>query len=240
MDFMKRVKVFKDITALHSKSKAIMKLQQFKSKEEDSSLLKQAMKRWLAPVDHIRSYYGEEVAIYYEWMNFFLRWMMVPAVLGLTTRVFNTFYFGDTGHSPLNALFSIFISIWAALFAIKWKQHQRSLKILWDNLNRSERNFKQIREAFVGVPKINPVTEQVEPYYPSKERYMRYLESLVVCFVLLMVIFVYLVAMYNITGVITEEGKFHSLFYIEWLADFAKEGAIFDAQTNWVLIPTIA
>jgi anoctamin-10 len=92
----------------------------------------------------------------------------------------------------------------------------------------------------VGVPKINPVTEQIEPYYPTSERYKRYLESMVVCFLLLMVIFVYLVAMYNITGVITAEGKFHSIFYIEWLADFAKEGAIFDAQTNWVLIPTIA
>jgi hypothetical protein len=81
------------------------------------------MKRWLAPVSHIRSYYGEEVAIYYEWMNFFLRWMMIPALLGLVVRVFNTFFFEDTGHSPLNALFSIIISIWAALFAINWKKH---------------------------------------------------------------------------------------------------------------------
>jgi hypothetical protein len=69
---------------------------------------------------------------------------------------------------------------------------------------------------------------------------MRYLESFVVCSVLLFFIFLYLVAAYNITGVITsDDSKWNSIFYIPWLADMAKEGAIFDVESNMAFIPSI-
>lgn len=59
--------------------------------------------------------------------------------------------------------------------------------------------------------------------------------------VFLFLIFVYLVAAYNITGVILEEGgSYHETFYIHWLGDMAKEGAIFDANTNMNIIPSLA
>jgi len=69
------------------------------------------------PVDLIREYYGDEIAIYYEWMNFFLKWMSAPAIIGLIIIAFNLVWF-EPETSPLNALFSIFMSIWAFLFAI--------------------------------------------------------------------------------------------------------------------------
>lgn len=54
----------------------------------------------------------------------------------------------------------------------------------------------------------------------------------------LFIIFIYLIAMYNVTGVIVEE-KWNTIFYIPFLGDLAKEGGLFDAQTNWNLIPSI-
>lgn len=95
------------------------------------------MKNWFVPVNLIREYYGEEVAIYFEWMNFFLKWVFPPAVLGFVSWILNNLFY-DPESSPLNAFFSIVMSIWAALFAINWKKHERSLNITWDNLYKSD------------------------------------------------------------------------------------------------------
>jgi hypothetical protein len=53
------------------------------------------MKGWFVPVEQIRDYYGEEIAIYFEWMNFFLRWMIFPSVIGLGFWILNQFFFED-------------------------------------------------------------------------------------------------------------------------------------------------
>lgn len=57
--------------------------------DPDSTLLKKSMKLWFVPVDLVRDYYGDEIAIYFEWMNFFQRWMVIPAFLGLAFWILN-------------------------------------------------------------------------------------------------------------------------------------------------------
>jgi hypothetical protein len=97
-----------------------------------------ALKQWFVPIDMIREYYGEEIAIYFEWMNFFLQWIAVPAGLGVVIKVCNSIFYEDTSKSPLSAAFSIGMALWASMFAVYWKRHQKSLRILWDNLYSSE------------------------------------------------------------------------------------------------------
>lgn len=88
---------------------------------------------------------------------------------------------------------------------------------------------------------MNPVTERVEPHQPESARRRAYLESFLVSAVTLIIIFIYLIAAYNITGVIVEDSEhFHTAFYWPWLGDLAKEGALFDANTNWNIIPSLA
>ena len=107
---------------------------QHSSPEKFPTLSKKALKSWFVPVDSIREYYGDEVAIYYEWMNHFLKWIAVPAAFGVIIKTLNYLLYTDNSKSPLSAAFSIGMAIWASLFAINWKRHQRSLRILWDNL----------------------------------------------------------------------------------------------------------
>lgn len=135
-----------------------------------SSLLSESLKNWFVPVQHIRDYYGEEVAIYFEWMNYFLTNMMLPGALGLVFYILNQFFF-EPESSPLNAFFAIVMSIWSAIFAINWNRHERSLCVLWDNLYQKEHKIEGIREEFVGSPIMNPITEQVEPEFPWEEKF---------------------------------------------------------------------
>ena len=60
--FLKRHNFFIEITPLHSKAKA----------EAQKNIYKESLKHILVPTDLIREYYGDEVTIYFEWMNFFI------------------------------------------------------------------------------------------------------------------------------------------------------------------------
>ena len=89
-------------------------------------------------VEVIREFYGDEIAIYFAWMNYFLKWISVPALLGLAIRITNYFLFEDISKSPLNAAFSIGMAFWGILFATNWKRNQYSLQIIWQNLHQKE------------------------------------------------------------------------------------------------------
>lgn len=78
----------------------------------------------------------------------------------------------------------------------------------------------------------------MEPDYSRSSRMFRYLESLVILLPFFAIVIVYLIAAYNITGVITLESKYNE-FVITSLAAMAEEGGIFDANTNMAFIPTI-
>ncbi len=75
------------------------------------------------PIDIIREYYGDEIAVYFDWMNFFLKWIGVPAIFGIIFRILNMIFFLNPSQSPLNAFFSICMAYWSILFAVNWKRH---------------------------------------------------------------------------------------------------------------------
>lgn len=244
LDFLKRHKLYDDIQPLHSRSRMIKKMQEFKLAKKDglvydanATLLSKSLKQRFAPVALIRDYYGDEIAVYFEWMNFFLRWISVPAASAILIRVLNTLFF-DASASPLNAIFAIGMSYWAALFSINWNKHERGLRIEWGNLYHTEMNVEQIREEFVGEPTINPITEVMEPDYPDHKRRLMYLQSAILCAPCFAVVFVFLVACYNVTGVITAE-KHGNVFVIPELAALAEEGALLDANSNMGFVTSI-
>jgi hypothetical protein len=186
LDFLKRNKIYQELTPLHSRSRMVQKMLNFKINRNrkdynpDETLTSVAMKSWFTPVPLIREYYGEEIAIYFEWMNFFLRWISIPGACGLVIFALNQTVF-DPSTSPLSGLFSIMMAFWGALFSLNWRKHEAGLRIQWDNLFQSERHLEQIREDFVhqcaleGTTKLNPVTEVNEPYFSSKDRMIRYI-----------------------------------------------------------------
>jgi hypothetical protein len=51
--------------------------------------MKKASSNWFLSVDIIRDYYGDEIAIYFAWMNFFQRWIVIPAIFGFFIFSYN-------------------------------------------------------------------------------------------------------------------------------------------------------
>ena len=62
MTFLKTEGVLEELTPLNSKGRF----------ESEQKLLKEALKHWFVPTELIREYYGDNVAMYYSWMNYLI------------------------------------------------------------------------------------------------------------------------------------------------------------------------
>eukprot|EP00930_Biecheleria_cincta_P089464 TRINITY_DN78774_c0_g1_i1.p1 TRINITY_DN78774_c0_g1~~TRINITY_DN78774_c0_g1_i1.p1 ORF type:complete len:238 (-),score=28.52 TRINITY_DN78774_c0_g1_i1:20-733(-) len=51
--------------------------------KERMSILKNGLFKLLSPADDIERYFGSYVALYFEWMNTFTSWLLIPATAGL-------------------------------------------------------------------------------------------------------------------------------------------------------------
>lgn len=133
LNFLMRLNLLEELVPLHSKSKVIRA--QREGSEVGNSKLKQGAKNLLnffVDVNSIREYYGDEVAIYFEWMNYFQKWLLIPAVLAVIVFVGDSFFF-DYTVSPLAGIFSVFMAIWGTLYITNWRRHTYELNTLWDD-----------------------------------------------------------------------------------------------------------
>jgi len=127
----------KEMAPLYSKSRLIRAARDGHAENPDESLLMQQVKSVSSvfiDVDMVRDYYGDEIAIYFEWMNFLQKWLLLPAFCSIVVFIGNATVF-DLTTSPLAGLFSILMSVWGTIYLVSWRRHCRSLDVLWDDAN---------------------------------------------------------------------------------------------------------
>lgn len=132
--YCKRMGFVKEIVPLFSKSWHLRALQEERSVKDRSKLFAQSREfgRIFVDVSLIRNMYGDEVAIYFEWMQTFMSFLMWPGIFAVIVFIANqTIYTYDS--SPLSAFFSVMMTFWGVFFTVSWSRHQRSLNILWDD-----------------------------------------------------------------------------------------------------------
>ena len=60
LSFLKSKEAVEDLIPLNSKARH----------QREDKLLKEALKHWFVPTELVREFYGDEVAMYFSWMNF--------------------------------------------------------------------------------------------------------------------------------------------------------------------------
>ena len=85
------------------------------------------------PLDRIASYFGESIAFYFAWLEFYTNWLVFPAVIGALLFV-GQLYWGeiDIAYAPL---FSLFVALWAILLLEFWKRRNAELAQRWGVLH---------------------------------------------------------------------------------------------------------
>ncbi|XP_077971409.1 anoctamin-5-like isoform X2 [Styela clava] len=86
--------------------------------------------------------------------------------------------------------FAVFMSLWATMFLEFWKREQFRLSYEWDLVDYDEEQdlIRPEFEAVVKKERLNPVTQQKEPYLDARTKYSRVAFSLVTVIFWLLVI----------------------------------------------------
>jgi anoctamin-10 len=113
----------------------------------------------LSLLEELRSYFGESIAIYFKFFDFYTKAMYPFAFFGLSVwllpvSAFNKFI-----------LCAVFNLIWNTIFTEFWKRKSNELCFKWGMFDLELTN--RPRPQFQGEPGINPVTGRPELCYPK-------------------------------------------------------------------------
>ncbi|KAK6174389.1 hypothetical protein SNE40_017675 [Patella caerulea] len=138
------------------------------------------------PLDKIRNYFGEKIAIYFAFLGIYTVALFPPALIGIIYLV--TFW----KSVYREAIFAVFNLIWSTLLLEAWKRYSSELSYKWGTLNSSSAlKIDEPRADYSGDLGRNPVTGNPEPVYPKWKRSCRfYLVSVPIISICLIVAFV--------------------------------------------------
>lgn len=214
-----------EIAPLHSRSR---------HKENHKDLFEEVMKSYDAPVGDFRYYYGEAIAIYFEWCNYMSKWLLIPGIIAVLLYIHEKWTGSSTDSAYLNSYFSFGISLWAPLLVIFWQRRCSEVDVEWDNYNLRINPFS-LREQFVGELRINPITDTEEYHYEHSQRLIKYLESFVITLPFIGAALFVMLSSLNALGY-SDKGDY---FYMPAFAALSEPGAIFEKGSKMAIIPSI-
>ncbi|KAH0627297.1 hypothetical protein JD844_002828 [Phrynosoma platyrhinos] len=140
------------------------------------------------PLDEIRCYFGETIAVYFAFLEYITFALIPMAVIGIPYYIF------DWEDYDKYVLFAGFNLVWSTVILELWKRCCAVMAYRWGTL-LMKRQFEEPRPGFHGVLGINPVTGREEPVYSSFKRQLRiYLVSLpFVCLCLYLSLYVMMI-----------------------------------------------
>mmetsp|Transcript_17284 Transcript_17284/g.40673 ORF Transcript_17284/g.40673 Transcript_17284/m.40673 type:complete len:681 (-) Transcript_17284:525-2567(-) len=142
------------------------------------------------PMDQIREYFGEKVALYFTWLGFYTTMLWLPALVGImltASQIYTSYYTGSLDN-PWVPLYCAFTALWASAYLCGWRRLENKLKLEWATSEFEE--MEEEREGYIkDVRTMNPITSEEEWTSSSRERYVKIaLSSIVVLFFIIAVI----------------------------------------------------
>ncbi|KAG0304311.1 Anoctamin-7 [Dissophora globulifera] len=149
------------------------------------------------PLEEIRYYYGEKIALYFAWIDHYTRWLFWAAAVGVVFMIFGLInYFvidkdkASQQHTVANRLvvvfdnaltlpFALFMAIWSSLFVEYWKRKSSILAYQWNTLDFERRERPRPEFKPTGT-RVSPVTGRMELYYPRYKQLFSILISIIV------------------------------------------------------------
>ncbi|KAL1123938.1 hypothetical protein AAG570_001708 [Ranatra chinensis] len=114
------------------------------------------------PYETIREYFGESIALYFQFLGFYTYALLVPMILGFVQLL--------TSSGTL-VYFSIINVIWAALFLELWRRKCTELAFTWGTISMT--SLDEPRPNFRGVMGKDSVTDRLLPQYPRWKTNMK-------------------------------------------------------------------
>uniref|UniRef100_H2M9L6 Anoctamin n=1 Tax=Oryzias latipes TaxID=8090 RepID=H2M9L6_ORYLA len=162
----------------------------------NSEKLKQLKEAWYLgnqlsqPLDSVNEYFGNSVAFYFSFLDFYTWSLLPPAILGLSIAYFSGTFLSiifllqnllspdiqvDSGLMVSGHMIqAVFSMLWSTVVMELWKRRSATLSYRWGTLQLAER-FAEPRPSFHGKLGVNPVTGRVELLFSEWQRDLRML-----------------------------------------------------------------
>eukprot|EP00475_Leptophrys_vorax_P017983 TRINITY_DN2456_c0_g1_i2.p1 TRINITY_DN2456_c0_g1~~TRINITY_DN2456_c0_g1_i2.p1 ORF type:complete len:707 (-),score=225.37 TRINITY_DN2456_c0_g1_i2:64-2184(-) len=154
------------------------------------------------PLEDIRHYFGEDVALYFQFLEYYNRSLVIVAVLGLL------FYVGGIAKLDFEHyykakgmwFFAIVMAVWGTLFIEFWKRIEATRRMIWGQ-SKFEEN-EQTRPEFRGSWTRSPITGKLEERFPWFLKFVRQLVSQTVIFTYIICVIVCVVGVFLLRGIL--------------------------------------
>lgn len=158
-------------------------------------------------LNKVRNYFGEKIAMYFAWLEYYIIWLIFPGVLGVIVFVFQHFY-GDimtkggrmSVSDILLLLFSCILAMGSTVLHQVWIRRQSELSWMWGTTHIHEIEVQ--RPRFKGSYGKDPISGQKKKL-PS-QRFKTYLKRVLgftisIKFVLLTICIISTLMFYKVT-----------------------------------------
>ncbi|CAI2175932.1 18391_t:CDS:10 [Funneliformis geosporum] len=195
-------KVFRDFYSLHDgpiKSKLPFNQMNLRAKL-DQKWVKSKIRP--QPLKEIRNYFGEKLALYFAWLGFYTSWLSIATFGGFIVVLYGlveilrheTLNDGIGGFSILydNVLtvpYAFIMAVWATFFLEYWKRTNAAIQHEWDCFEFEKEELP--RPKFYGTVLVkSPITMKDEIEFPFSAKFKRYLVSVVVILICMLVVLI--------------------------------------------------
>ena len=137
------------------------------------------------PIEKLREYFGEKIALYFVFVGFYAKWLTFPAAVGFLVQL-SQFLSGmaDNWAAPV---YCVLMAGWSALFLEYWKRKQATCALEWDMRDFQETARPRPQFAAATDPETNDdmqrrnvITGEREKYFPRATRIRRQILSFLV------------------------------------------------------------
>ncbi|CAF0826099.1 unnamed protein product [Didymodactylos carnosus] len=117
------------------------------------------------PIRQVRDYFGENVAFYFAFLEYYTKSLVVPAIIGIIVRFFPC---ADFLKYSFYCIFNVF---WWTIFMERWKRLGNKLAFEWGALD--VQIFERPRPLYHGPLVRSPITNKLERRYPPWKRQLK-------------------------------------------------------------------
>ncbi len=136
----------------------------YKEKIANNQLLKLAwnpfcFKNCRVAINNIRNFYGESVSFFFLWIQYHLRWLVFPSIIGIILSIMDKynvvkmqsaeifgFEFDLDGYDYSLILFTILLTCWLVLYIKVWAQKEVIYSRIWGCNEKNSKN--ELNEEF--------------------------------------------------------------------------------------------
>ena len=166
-------------------------------------------------INQMRVYFGEKVAYYFAFLDFYNKSLFPIAILGVLLTVLRPFM-GTKVYMRILVLWGILVSvIWSFWFLKSWQRRNNELNYLWQDCLHGK-NIMYPNPRFRGKQCINPVTGEQDLYYAKWRRYPKYVIVMIFMLIQIIIMMLFIACWITVFEVLKVRYPESHIFSVQW------------------------